>query len=159
MEEPIDSDDAKQALAAIGAQQARLVEEVLIPIWYWWLIALLTIPLGGAIDTHRSGLVVGVVLAYVIVVVAASLWLILGRRKARVSRELLGERGAVAIVVFVWLVDGVSIGAGFALRAGGVGHPALLGCTVCALGLVSMGPLLTKYLRRIMMKNRSVALP
>jgi hypothetical protein len=148
--------DAARSLADIGNRQARLIDEVLVPGWYWWMVAVLTVVLGVAVDSHRPGLAALVTVVYAVLVAGVTVWMIWGRNRARVRSQLLGDRGAVAIVGFVWVVVGLSLGFGFALRTADVGHPATLACLVCAVGLIVGGPGLMSYLRHTMLKRRAV---
>jgi hypothetical protein len=68
---------------------------------------------------------------------------------------LLGERGAVYIVVFVWLVVGVTLGIGFGLRAAGAPWPATIATAIGGAGLAYGGPRLMRRLRAIMLSNRA----
>jgi hypothetical protein len=77
-------------------------------------------------------------------------------RHARVrSSELLGGRGAVAIVGFVWLVVALTLGIGFALRAAGAHLPATIATAIGGAALVTAGPFLMRKLREIMLGNRA----
>lgn len=152
----ISPSDAARSLADIGNRQARVIDEVLVPGWYWWTVAALTVVLGVVVDSHRAALVALAAAIYVVLVAGVTVWMIMGRNRARVSRHLLGDRGALAIVGFVWVVVGLSLAVGFALRTAGAGYPATVACIVCAIGLIVGGPTLMSYLRRNMLKRRSV---
>ena len=147
---------AARSLADIGNRQAQVIEAVLVPPWYWWLVAVLTVGLGVVVDTHHPVLVALAAAVYAVLVAGTTGWMIVGRQRARVSRALLGERGVVAIVGFVGLLVGASLGVGFGLRHASVGHPATLACLVCALGVSAGGPALMRYLRHTMLQRRAV---
>lgn len=148
--------EAARSLADIGTRQAQVIEALLVPPWYWWLVAALTVGLGVVVDRHHPALVALAAAVYAVLVAGITGWMIVGRHRARVSRALLGERGVVAIVSFVWILVGVSLGVGFGLRNASVGHPATLACLVCALGLIAGGPALMRYLRHTMLQRRAV---
>ena len=71
------------------------------------------------------------------------------------SRELLGARGALSIVGFVWLVVGLTLGSGFALRAADSSAPATIATVIGAAALVIGGPVLGRWLRQTMLANRA----
>ena len=71
------------------------------------------------------------------------------------SSELIRGSGAAAIVAFVWLIVGLTLGVAFTLRAAGVHRPATIATVVGAVVLACAGPLLMRALRRIMLGNRA----
>jgi hypothetical protein len=159
MSAPLHPDEAASALAEIRDQQGRLIEAVLVPAWYWWVVAAGMVAIGAAADT-RDPLVLAVVIPTTAVVIAAlTAGMIFGAyRHAQVrSSALLGGRGALAIVAFVWLVVGLTLGIGFALRAAGAGQPATIATAAGGAALVIGGPLLMRGLRNVMLGNRSGA--
>ena len=79
-----------------------------------------------------------------------------GRARVR-SNDLLGPRGALAIVGYVWLIVGLTLGAGFALRAAGASAPATIATVVGGVAMLATGPLLSRWLRRTMLANRAGA--
>ena len=148
--------DPASALAEIDRRQESVIDRFTVPGWYWWLVGLGMVPVGIAADTRTARVVVPVTLAYAAAVAAVTFWLIVGGRPgARVSQQLLGPAGAGAIVVFVWIVVGVSLGAAFGLLALGYGHPATAGTLLGAALVIGGGPLLRAWLRRTMLANRS----
>jgi hypothetical protein len=109
------------------------------------------------VDT-RSATVLGVVIPVAVVVIAGlSAAMIFGAyRRVRVrSDELLGGRGALAIVGFVWLIVGLTLGIAFGLRAAGAPLPATIATLAGGAALVIGGPWLMRTLRGIMLGNRA----
>ena len=147
--------EAAAALAEIDLSQERVIDSVLVPRWYWWLVGLGMVAVGASADTARTTLIVVVAVAYALTVAAASVWFIGGRRQARVHPELLGQPGALAIVAFVWLVVGGSLGLAFGLRSLGFGYPATAATVVGGLAVIVGGPALMAVLRRLMLANRA----
>jgi FtsH-binding integral membrane protein len=150
-------DEAASALAEIGRQQEKAIDAVLVPTWYWWVVAAGMVAIGAAADTH-STTVLGVVIPVAVVVIAAlTAAMIFGAyRRVRVrSDELLGERGALAIVGFVALIVGLTLGIAFGLRAAGAHLPATIATVIGGTALVIGGPLLMRALRGIMLGNRA----
>jgi hypothetical protein len=92
-----------------------------------------------------------------VIIAALTLGMIFGTvRRAQVrSAELLGDRGALLIIGFVWLVVGLTLGIGFGLRAAGAPVPATIATAIGAAALAAGGPILMRKLRTIMLTNRA----
>jgi len=149
-------EEAASALAGIRRQQERVIDAVLVPRWYWPAVAAAMIAIGAATDSHRRVVLAVVIPVAVIAIVATTGAMIFGAyRGARVGSELLGERGALYIVGFVWLVVGLTLGCGFGLRAAGVPWPATIATALGGLVLAAGGPRLMRRLREIMLRNRA----
>jgi hypothetical protein len=73
------------------------------------------------------------------------------------SSDLLGPRGALAIVGFVGLIVGLTLGAGFGLRAAGVSAPATIATVIGGVAMIVAGPLLARWLPGTMLANRAGA--
>ena len=156
MREQLQPEEARQALDEVRARQEQVIEAVLVPNWYWWTVGASMVVMSAVVDTHRTLATAVAISAFVCIVVVLSVRLIFGAyRHVRVNRYLLGDRGAVSIVAFVWLLVGGTLAVGFGLQAAGVGHPATIGSLVGAAGLVAGGPLLMRRLRAIMIASRT----
>jgi hypothetical protein len=150
-------DEATSALAQIRQRQAKVIAAVLVPAWYWWAVAAGMVAIGAAADTRDPVVLAVVIPAAAVLIAALTATMIFGAyRHAQVrSSELLGGRGAVAIVGFVWLVVALTLGTGFALRAAGAHLPATIATAIGGAVLVTGGPLLMRWLRKIMLGNRA----
>jgi hypothetical protein len=147
-------DDAESGLAEIRATQERLIRGVGVPLWYWWAVAVLTVALGVLVDRGTAADVATGAPVFALVVAALTVWMIVGRGRARVSRDLLGPGGAAWIVGFVAVVVGLSLGVGFGVRAAAVPYPATIATLVAAIALAAGGPLLMRRLRSTMLERR-----
>ncbi len=150
-------DEATSALAGIRQQQGRVIDAILVPAWYWWAVAAGMVAIGAAVDTRDADVLAVVIPVAVLVIAALTGGMIFGAyRHAQVrSSDLLGGRGAVAIVGFVWLVVALTLGIGFALRAAGAHLPATIATAAGGAVLVTGGPFLMRKLRKIMLGNRA----
>jgi hypothetical protein len=159
MSAPLHPDEAASALAEIRQRQGRVIDAVLVPAWYWWVVAAGMVAIGAAVDTRDATVLAVVIPVAVAVIAALTAGMIFGAyRSAQVrSSELLGGRGAVAIVGFVWLVVALTLGIGFALRAAGVQLPATIATAAGGAVLVAGGRFLMRKLRDIMRGNRAGA--
>jgi hypothetical protein len=149
-------DNAASALAEIGRRQSQVIEAVLVPGWYWLAVGAAMVVIGAAAD-YRHTVVLAVAIPVAVVAIAALTGaMIFGfYRRVRIrDTELLGGRGAVAIVSLVGLIVGLTLGVGFGLRALGSPAPATIATTVGAAALAVGGPLLMRLLRRVMHGRR-----
>ena len=156
MHEELRPDEAARALTEIRQRQEQVIKLAIIPTWYWWAIAGLMVGFSAAIDSHRRLAVdIGTSL-FVIGVLTATGWVVIGGlRRAQLRNELLGPIGVLAILGFVATVLAVSLPTAFALQAAGLRYPATLGVLVGAVLMVVGGPLLMRYLQRIMLAKRA----
>ena len=150
-------DEAAGALAEIRQRQERVIDAVLVPGWYWWVIAAGMVAIGAAVDTRRHAVLATLLPIAIVIIVVLTVAMILGgyRRVQVHGNELLGNRGAVAIVGFVWLIIGLTLGVAFALRAAGTQLPATIATAIGGLVMIGSGPLLMRRLRKIMLGNRA----
>ncbi len=150
-------EDAASALTEIRRRQGQVIEAVLVPAWYWWLVAVAMVGIGAAAD-YRHPVVLAVVIPVAVIIIAGSTaGMIFGAyRQVRVrDAELLGGRGAAAIVALVGLVVGLTLGIGFGIRALGWPAPATIATAVGGALLVIAGPQVMRYLRELMLANRA----
>ena len=149
-------EEAASALAGIRRQQERVIDAVLVPRWYWSAVGTAILAIGAATDSHRTTVLAIVIPVAVVAIVAMTGAMIFGAyRGAQVGSELLGERGALSIVVFVWLVVALTLGIGFGLRAAGAPWPATIATAIGGAALAYGGPRLMRRLRAIMLSNRA----
>ena len=148
--------EAADALAEIRKRQEQVIDRAIVPAWYWWAVGALMVVLAVGVDT-RTHLALGITIpVFVVGILSATGAAVRGQfRDARVHDALLDGRGVMAILVFVGLIVGCTIGIAFALRAGGVSYPATIACAVGGLSMGLGGPLLSRLLRRIMLGNRA----
>ncbi len=155
----VQPDEAASSLAEVRRRQQQVIDALMIPAWYWWVVAAAMIAIGAAADSHRTAVLASVLPVAIVVLAGLTGAIIFGAyRRAKVrSSDLLGPRGALLIVGFVWLVVGVGIGIALALRAAGIAAPATIGTAVGGILMVGGGPLLGRGLRGLMMANRAGA--
>ena len=157
-DERLEAGDAAAELAEINRRQAGVIDAVLVPRWYWWVIGLLLVPIGLAADSHQRTTTAVVAVLMALVIAGLSVWMISGAYPgARVHPATLGGAGALYIVGFVWVVVGVSLVVAFGLQAAGVAYPATIGTVVAALMLIGGGPVLMSRLRRSMVARSAAA--
>ncbi len=154
MSEELRPEEAALALTEIGQRQEQVIRLMTIPAWFWWANAALIVGLSAAIESGRP-LVLGLgVTVFVIGLIAAVGRVVYGSvRHAKPRNDLMPPAGVFAILGFVALVLAVTLPAAFALKASGVHYPATLSSLAAAALIVLGGPMLMRYLYRVMRAN------
>ena len=147
--------EATAELAEIRRRQEQVIKAVLVPVWYWWALAAPIVAYGAARDS--GNLVVQAVMIPLAVLVMAVL---IGagipelRRRVKVhSAPQARARIAAAIFGMIVLVDAVAISTAASLAAAHFRYPVTIGCAAGAAVLVIAGPLLNRYVRRLMLSQ------
>jgi hypothetical protein len=158
MSEQVRPEEAAQALAQIRQQQQRVIDLAMLPTWYWWIVAALVVGLSATVDAARQRPVVIALaaVAFALAIAGLTVRVVLGAwQRAQWRNQLLGSRGVLLILGFVWLVVGTTLGIAFALEAVGVRQSATLASLVGAAVMIAGGPVLTRVLRRLMLDNQA----
>lgn len=152
----LDADDAAQALSEIQRRQRQVIDQATVPGWYWWAVGALMVVLAVGVDT-RTHVVLGAAIAVFVVGLLSATGVVVSGQflQARLRNGLLDGRGVVAILGFVAVIVGCTLGLAFGLRAAGVPYPATLACAAGGTALGLGGPVLMRTLRRIMLANRA----
>lgn len=150
------ADQAAQALAEIQAHQQQVIDAAYVPTWYWWAVGALMVVLAAGVDTRTTAALGTAVPVFVVGLLSATWLAVRGQfRSARLRNGLLDGRGVAAILGFVALIVGGTLGIAFALRAAGAHYPATLACLAGGLAMGLGGPRLMRALRQIMLGNRA----
>jgi len=156
MNDQVRPDEAARALAEIGQRQEQVIKLAVIPVWFWWAIAVLMVGFSAAVESKR-GLAIGIgTAAFVLGVISCTGFVVFGTfRHAQVRNNLLGPTGVLAILAFVGASVGVSLAVAFSAQALDFRWPGTLGTGVAAGVMVIGGPLLMRYLHGVMLANRA----
>jgi len=148
--------DAAQALADIQRRQQQVIDQATIPGWYWWAVGALMVVLAAGVDVRTPVSLGAAIPVFVLGLLSATAVAVSGQfRQARLRNGLLDATGVAAILGFVALIVGGTLGIAFALRAGGIHYPATLACLAGGIAMGLGGPALMRTLRRIMLGNRA----
>jgi hypothetical protein len=148
--------EARQALAEIQRRQQQVIDLAAVPAWYWWAVGALMVVLAFGVDTRTSTAIGISVPVFVVGMLSATGVAVRSQfRQAKLYNSLLDSTGVLAILGFVALIVGGTLGLAFGLRAAGVSHPATLACLAGGVVLGLGGPVLMRALRRIMLGNRT----
>ncbi len=145
---------AAAELAEIQRRQERVIRAVLVPIWYWWVVAAAIVAIGAARDSGNLVVQATVIpLAVLVMAVLTGMMIPVVRRRVQVHDPQTDGRTAAAIFAMIVLVDGVTISVAISLAAAHVPHPVTIGCAAGAAVLVITGPLVNRYLRGLMLRQ------
>jgi hypothetical protein len=148
--------EAMDALAEVRLRQEYVIEATLVPVWYWWAVAVGAVLLGAAVDTRESVVIPAVAIVFAIGVSLLTAWIVFGGlAHVKVRDDFLGAEGAAAIAGFVMLLVAASLAIAFALQAASFRYPGTASTLACAVGLVVGGPILMGRLQRIMLRRRA----
>jgi hypothetical protein len=155
MADELHSAEAGEALAEVQNRQRQVIDLATVPSWYWWAVGALMVVLAIGVDT-RTPVAIGVTVPVFVLGMLAATGMVVRAQflDAQLRKGLLDGRGVVAILGFVALIVGLSLGTAFGLRAAGLSYPATLGCLAGGLVMGLGGPVLMRGLRRIMLGNR-----
>ncbi len=147
--------DAAAELAEIQRLRRQVIKTALVPVWYWWVMAAALVAIGAARDSHDT-VVLAITIPLAVLVIAALIIATIPevRRRVKVhSAAQPGGRGATALVGLIVLVNAVTIAIAASLAASRVPHPLTIGYAAGGAVLVIGGPLLNRYLGRLMLSN------
>ena len=146
---------AAAELAEIQRRQQQVIKTALVPVWYWWLWAAPMVAIGAARDSHdRVVLAITIPLAVLVMAGLTAAMIPEVRRRVQVNSATQPRaRAAAAIFGLIVLVDGVTLGTAGSLAAAHAPYPATIGTAAGAAVLVIAGPLVNRYLRRLMLSQ------
>jgi hypothetical protein len=147
--------DAAAELASIQRRQHQVIKAALVPAWYWWLWAPPMVAIGAARDSHDPVVLAITIPLAVLVMAVLIVATIPGvRRRVRVYNATIpGGRVALAITGLILLVNAVTIAAAASLTANAVPHPLTIGYAAGAAAIAAAGPLLNRYVGRLMLSK------
>jgi hypothetical protein len=148
------SAEAAAELAEIQRRQDQVIKAVLVPVWFWWVIAAGIVAIGAARDSGNATVeVITIPLAALVMAVLTGAMIPELRRRVKVHTTQTRAPAAAAIVGMIVLVDGVILGTAASLHAVGFRYPGTIGCAAGAAVLVIVGPLVNRYVRRLMLSQ------
>jgi hypothetical protein len=143
--------EARAALLDVAIRQRRVIDEIDVPWWYWWILAVGWVGLGVLNDLALGWVSVGATLAFSAVHGAFAPWILSGQHgspQLSVRRELVDHRLPLYVFGGLVLLVAVTVGVALALDADGAGHPSIIAGVFVAAIIVIGGPRLTAAVRR-----------
>jgi hypothetical protein len=151
MEQHVTPLEARVALDAVERGRMRVIDEIDLPRWYWWGLALGWIGLGLITDLEHPWLTAAATLAFGATHSAVAPRVLSGRHRSdrlSVSARTAGRETPRLVLAGLIALAGVTIAGAIALQADGAGHPVTIASIFVALIIVLGGPRLLAEVRR-----------
>jgi hypothetical protein len=151
MERNVTPFEARAALDTVERGRLRIIDEIDLPAWYWWGLALGWIALGFITDLQHPWLTAGATLLFGAVHASVAPRVIDGRRRSRrlrVRADVAGRHIARLVLAGIIALAGVTIAVALAVNADGAGHPVTIASCFVAVIIVLGGPQLLAKVRR-----------
>ena len=129
----------------------RVIDEIDVPRWYWWGVALGWIALGAITDLGHPWLSAAATLLYGAVHASVAARVLDGRhgsRNLQVRRDVAGHELARFVIGMLVVLAGVTIALSLAAQADGAEHPVTIASVVVAVIVLLGGPRLLELVRR-----------
>jgi hypothetical protein len=151
MEHEISPLEASAALDAADRGRRHVIDEIDLPAWYWWGLALGWIGLGVITDLKHPWLTAAATLAFGAVHAAVAPRVASGRHRTRqvsVRADVAGRRTAQLVIGAVAGLGVVTVAAALAASADGAEHPVTMASVLVAVIILLGGPRLLAIIRR-----------
>jgi hypothetical protein len=150
MSQPITPEEAQAALRTVDRERLRVIDNVDLPRWYWWGLALGWIALGVITDLKHAWLTLAATFVFGAVHSMVAPHVVDGRHgseRLRVGRDVVGQQVARLVLTGLVALAGLTIAASLAAGADGARHPVTMASVLVAVILVLGGPRLLVYAR------------
>jgi hypothetical protein len=151
MEHEMTQVEARSALDAIERGRRRVIDEIDMPRWYWWGLALGWIALGYITDLDHPWVTSAATLAFGAVHASVAPRVIDGRHRTdqlSVRRDVAGRHLPRLVIGALLALALVTIAGALAANADGAGHPVTIASVLVAVMIVLGGPQLVAAYRR-----------
>ncbi|MBV9423731.1 MAG: hypothetical protein JOZ98_12525 [Solirubrobacterales bacterium] len=151
MERDVTPQEARAALAAVDRGRLRVIEEIDLPRWYWWGLAVGWIALGVTTDLKHPWLTAAATLVFGAVHASVAPRVANGRHRTRrlsVRAEVAGRQTAWLVIGGVATLGCLTVAGALAASADGARHPVTIASVVVAVIIVLGGPQLLAWVRR-----------
>jgi hypothetical protein len=145
------SSEARVALDVVERDRLRVIDEIELPRWYWWGIALGWIALGYVTDLKHPWLTSAATLLFGAVHAAVAPKVIGGRRRSHelvVRRDVAGPNTPLLIIGSLLALAAVTVAGSLLASADGARHPVTFASVFVALVILLGGPRLLGAVRR-----------
>lgn len=151
MDTPLTTDEARAALHTIERGRQRVIDEIDLPRWYWWSLAVGWIGLGVVTDLAGPWLTAVATFTFGTAHAAVAPRVLSGRRRTRqlsVRADVAGRRVPWLVLGGLVGLVGLTIAGALAAAADGARHPVTVASIVVAVIVVGGGPRLLAVVRR-----------
>jgi hypothetical protein len=135
--------EARLALDAVQRERRRVLDEVGLPSWYWWGIALGWIALGVIADLQHPWVTSAATLVFGAVHSSVAPRVVGGRNRTpqlSVRADLAGRHTAALVLGGLVALAGVTVAGSLILSADGARHPTTIASVFVAILIVLGGP-------------------
>ncbi len=147
----VSDDEARAALDEVARSRRKVVDEIDMPTWYWWGLAVGWAGLGVLTDLGRAGLTLAATLAFGAVHAAVSHWVLGGRRRTdqlSVRAEVAGRHVPMLVGLTLLGLAALTVLASVLAAEDGSGHPVTVASLLVAVLIVTGGPQLMRLVRK-----------
>ena len=140
---PVSPAEARTSLDAVRRERKRVLDEVGLPAWYWWGLAIGWIVLGVIADLEHPWLTTAATLVFGAVHSTVAPRVVSGRNRTSqlsVRAELAGRHTAALVLGGLVALAGVTVVAALLLDADGARHPATIASVFVAVLILLGGP-------------------
>src|SRR3954447_4194960 len=151
MEHPVTPLEARAALDAIERSRQSVIDQIDLPNWYWWGLAVGWIVLGFISDLNHPWLSTVATVLFGAAHATVAPRVMDGRRRSRnlsVRRDVAGHQLTRMIIAALAGLVVLTIAAALVANADGAGHPATMASVLVATIIVLGGPQLPAAIRR-----------
>jgi hypothetical protein len=151
MEARITADQARAALDRVDRDRLRVIDEIELPRWYWWGLALGWVALGLITDLKHTWVTAAATLVFGAVHAAVAPRVASGRHRTErvsVSAELAPRRTFPLVIGGLIALACLTIAGSLAASADGARDPVTIASLFVAVMIVPGGPHLLASVRR-----------
>lgn len=151
MEPQITPMEARAALDAVDRGRRKVIDEIDLPSWYWWGLALGWIGLGVVTDLKHPWLTAAATLVFGAVHSAVAPRVASGRHRTprmSVRADVAGRRTMQLVIGSVAALGAVTVGAALLASADGARHPVTMASVLVSVVIVLGGPRLLAAIRQ-----------
>jgi hypothetical protein len=144
-------EEARAALQQVERSRRHVVDEIDMPRWYWWGLALGWVGVGLADDSGSAWLAGAATLAFGAVHASASARVLGGRHRTTqlsVRADVAGRRVPLLIIASLVGLGALTVLGGVLASADGADHPATMASIPVAVLILLGGPRLMAEVRR-----------
>jgi hypothetical protein len=143
--------EARAALDTVERRRLRVIEEIDLPRWYWWGVALGWIALGVIAVLRHPWLSVAATFAFGAVHASVAPRVVSGRHRSgqlSVSADVVGRQVPRLVIGGLVVLVALTVALALAAAADGARHPTTVASIVVAVIVVLGGPQLLAAVRR-----------
>jgi hypothetical protein len=143
--------EARAALDTVEKSRLRVIDEIGLPQWYWWGLALGWIVLGWVTDLNYPWLTAVATLLFGAVHSAVAPRVINGRHRSNqlsVNADIVDRHLPALVLGGLIILAGITVAGAVAISADGAQHPVTITSIFVAVVIVLGGPRLLAAVRR-----------